>query len=392
MVVFRRLARGMIITLAVSGYRSLKDLILPLSPLTVITGANGTGKSSLYRSLRLLGEIAQGRAISSLAAEGGLPSTLWAGPEQLSRGMKSGDMAITGTVRKKPVALKLGFASEDYGFAVDMGLPALVSAFSGDPEIKAETVWIGEKLRRNNAIAERSGPSVRVRSESGSWAQASTTLPPYDSMMTHSADPRSAPELLILRDRMRDWRFYDQLRTDRDAPARSQQVGTRTPVLAGDGADLAAAIQTIREIGDDRGFDEMIEDAFPASSVEIVVNDGMFSVRMYQKGLLRPLSAAELSDGTLRYLLLVAALLTPRPPSLMVLNEPETSLHPDLIPPLARLIADAAGRSQIVVVSHNEILTSALEAAGGLTHRLVKETGETVVPDAEPASWAWPKR
>ena len=63
---------------------------------------------------------------------------------------------------------------------------------------------------------------------------------------------------------------------------------------------------------------------------------------MQQHGLLRPLKAAELSDGTLRYLLWVAALLTPRPPGLLVLNEPETSLHPDLLPALARLIAHAA--------------------------------------------------
>ena len=68
---------------------------------------------------------------------------------------------------------------------------------------------------------------------------------------------------------------------------------------------------------------------------------------MRQHGLLRPLKASELSDGTLRYLLLVAALLSPRPPTLMILNEPETSLHPDLLPPLARLIEQAAsaGRS-----------------------------------------------
>ena len=60
---------------------------------------------------------------------------------------------------------------------------------------------------------------------------------------------------------------------------------------------------------------------------------------MSQPGLLRPLKAAELSDGTLRYLLWIAALLSPRPPELLVLNEPETSLHPDLLPALARLIA-----------------------------------------------------
>ena len=66
---------------------------------------------------------------------------------------------------------------------------------------------------------------------------------------------------------------------------------------------------------------------------------------MSQHGLLRPLSAAELSDGPLRYLLWIAALLTPRAPALMVLNEPETSLHPDLLGALARLISKAAERT-----------------------------------------------
>ena len=70
----------------------------------------------------------------------------------------------------------------------------------------------------------------------------------------------------------------------------------------------------------------------------MVEHGGRFELQMRQHGLLRPLGTAELSDGTLRYLLLVAALLSPRPPELMVLNEPETSLHPDLLAPLGRLI------------------------------------------------------
>jgi predicted ATPase len=63
--------------------------------------------------------------------------------------------------------------------------------------------------------------------------------------------------------------------------------------------------------------------------------DGRFAIEFRQPGLLRPLSGAELSDGTLRFLLWFAALLTPRPPSMMVLNEPETSLHPNLLPALS---------------------------------------------------------
>ncbi|MGE1119822.1 AAA family ATPase, partial [Bacillus altitudinis] len=82
--------------------------------------------------------------------------------------------------------------------------------------------------------------------------------------------------------------------------------------------------------GDGDAMRAAITDAFPGARVHIEAQaGGRFAIEFYQEGLLRPLSAAELSDGTLRYLLLVAALLTPRPPSLMVLNEPETSLHPD---------------------------------------------------------------
>ena len=106
-------------------------------------------------------------------------------------------------------------------------------------------------------------------------------------------------------------------------------------MLGDDGHDLAAALQTIRAIGDAEALAAAVDDAFPGSTVSVCLTDAWFAVEMQQHGLLRPLGAGELSDGTLRYLLWVAALLTPRPPQLLVLNEPETSLHPDLLPALA---------------------------------------------------------
>ena len=109
-------------------------------------------------------------------------------------------------------------------------------------------------------------------------------------------------------------------------------------------------------------LDAAIDDAFPGSRLHIDFQaGGRFAVELRQEGLLRPLSAAELSDGTLRYLLLVAALLTPRPPSLMVLNEPETSLHPDLLPALGRLIIAASKQTQVWVVSHASRLIATLK-------------------------------
>ncbi len=156
-------------------------------------------------------------------------------------------------------------------------------------------------------------------------------------MLAEYAHPGALPELAAVRDRLRGWRFYDGFRVDAAAPARRPQVGTRTPVLSDDGGDLAAAVQTIVEAG----FDDLpraVADAFDGATVSVAVHDGLFELQLHQRGMLRPLRAAELSDGTLRFLLWGAALLSPRPPSLMVLNEPETSLHPDLVAPLAAMI------------------------------------------------------
>jgi predicted ATPase len=209
------------------------------------------------------------------------------------------------------------------------------------------------------------------------------------------------PELMLIRERIRSWRFYDQFRTDADAPARGSRIGTRTPILGNDGADLAAALQTIREVGDADALTKAVDNAFPGSRVGIKNLDGRFELRLHQHGLLRPLAAAELSDGTLRYLLWVAALLTPRPPELLILNEPETSLHPDLLPSLAALITTAATRTQIVVVSHSATLIRALTAAADEqgndlgTIELTKRFGETIVVGQgmfDGPSWHWPKR
>jgi predicted ATPase len=280
---------------------------------------------------------------------------------------------------------------------MDLGLPTpSTSAFSQDPEIKRECVWNGPILRPAAMLVERSGPLVRSRAHDGGWTTLTQELASFDSMMTHCADPRNSPEMLLLREQMRGWRFYDQFRADLEAPARQPQIGTHTPVLANDGSDLAAALQTILEIGDPAALAESVGDAFPGAAVSVSHHDGRFEIEMRQHGLLRPLKAAELSDGTLRYLLWIAALLTPRPPRLLVLNEPETSLHPELLPALGRLIARAAQRSQILVVSHASRLIATLEEQRGcqsiMLEKSLSETGIAGADRLDRPRWQWPAR
>lgn len=392
----------MLSTLAIANYRSLRDLRVPLARLTVVTGPNGSGKSSVYRALRLLADTAQGSVVQSLAREGGMGSVLWAGPEQFSAAMRRGEVPVEGTRRSKPVNLRLGFAGgedTDFGYAIDIGLPAPVppSLFDRDPEIKVETVWSGPLLRPATTLVRRHGALIETREGRG-WQAVERLLPPYASMLAEFLDPRSAPELITLREQIRSWRFYDHFRSDAAAPARLPQIGTRTPVLGHDGADFASAVATIQEVGDPESLDAAVDDAFPGARLEVRVQDGLFEALMHQPGLLRPLRTAELSDGTLRYLLWIAALLTPRPPPLLVLNEPETSLHPDLLPALGRLVALAARTSQVIVVTHAARLVSALESAAGAEPRYVvleKSLGETRAANLEDdgiPTWSWPSR
>lgn len=373
----------MLTTLAVSGYRSLRDIAVPLAPLTVVTGPNGSGKSNLYRALRLLAATASGGLIGALAREGGLPSVLWAGPEH---------GGLQGTVRTRPIAVNLGFASDELGYLVDLGIPQYGGKhFGRDPEIKREQVFAGPVAKPSSLLIDRLRSSTRVRD--GSWTIVRQELASYESIVTDLADGDTAPELLALRRMLGGWRFYDHFRVDADAPARQPQIGTRAHTLAHDGENLAAVWATVEEAGFIAPLDREVDRAFPGARIEVISDEsGRFRLALRQPGILRPLEAAELSDGTLRYLLLCAALLPARPAPLLVLNEPESSLHPSLLGPLAELIASASTRSQVIVVTHADALARPLEAAGAALVRLEPRTEGTTVAgqgliDAPPWNW-----
>ena len=385
----------MLKTLAIQNYRSLLRVALPLSQLNLVTGANGSGKSNLYSALRLLAETAQGGVVAALAREGGLASTLWAGPEKISQSMRRGEVSVQGSMRQSPVRMKLGFLTQRFGYALSLGLPSpSESAFSRDPEIKRECIWAGGPFRPASILIDRHGTSVKIRSTRDvSVRQQSMRL--HESFFSELSDPEQTPEVFYLREMIRDWRFYDHFRSDREAPARQAQIGTRTTVMHHDGRDLTAAIQTILEVGDADALQKSIDESFPGARLSVSVEDsGRFSLEFWQKGLLRPLSAYELSDGTLRFLLWVAALLTPRPPSMMVLNEPETSLHPDLLPALAGLIVRASQNTQVWVISHSQTLIERIRDSGESTSiHLLKDMSETLIENQSSLDrpvWHWP--
>lgn len=370
----------------VTGYRSVRDVRLRLRQINVLTGPNASGKSNLYNSVFLLAKAAQGGFARVIADEGGMPSVLWAG-ERKGRSMTSS--------RLEPVRMGLGVKTDSFNYDLVCGLPKPYrSAFDLDPEVKEERVWMEGPRGMKVTFFERNSERAWILDREERLADYSGELLPTESVLSQLREPHLYPELSALRAEMSQWRFYHHFRTDHESPLRHPQVGVRTPVLGHDGRDLAAALQTIIEIGQEEDLHDAIRSAFPGASLEIDHDDesGMFAVHLRMPGLKRPLRARELSDGTLRYLCLLAALLSPRPPALLALNEPETSLHPDLYEPLARAMVNASHNSQLWVVTHSQRLAELVEQYSGeepvrleLTGGETKVMGQKLVEIAEEA-------
>ena len=386
----------MLRTLAVANYRSLRDLVLPLASLNLVTGPNGSGKSNLYKGLRLLSETAFGTAVESLAGEGGIESVLWAGPEQFSKAVRKGDFAVQGGPRRKPVNLRFGFAGDDFSYAIDYGLPTPTpTMFGKDPEIKREVIWHGGLWHPSRALVDRRGPVVSARDADGRWQVIEHHLPSYDSMLTRLADPNApGKSSCCASGSARGGSTITSAAMRPPGPhaagghphAGAQQRRTRPRRrLADDRGDRRRGRLDRRRSGrlpgrhrGRGGCGRPVQPALPASTASC----GRVPGRTVRRHPALPAVDRRLADAP-------AA-------GLMVLNEPETSLHPDLLPALGRLMKRCAENTQLWVTTHAESLIGTLTGTDGCNHlELGKELGETSVlgfgPFDAPA-WRWPAR
>jgi predicted ATPase len=350
----------------IEGYRSIKELWLKLQPINVIVGPNGSGKSNLYRAMYLLSCAANGQFARALAEEGGILSALWAGGWAKSDDNKH---CLTLSVRTKNFEYTMVC-----GTAGDVVKPRF---FSADPEIKSETIYLLEKGQKKKLL-ERRRVSVYARNTQGKDVEYTARVGENESVLAGLRDPVNFPHLFAIREEILGWRFYHHFRTDLDSPLRTPQIGVMTPVLSHDGSDLAAALATIIECGDVDALFEAIDEAFPGAGLSVEPSSAGLRICFMQEGLVRPFEGTELSDGTLQYLCLLAALLSMSAPPVIVLNEPETSLHPDLIKPLANLIVRCSNDTQIWITTHSrELADTIMDLTGYDPIELKKDNGRT---------------
>ncbi|HEY9759699.1 MAG TPA: AAA family ATPase [Oculatellaceae cyanobacterium] len=340
----------------ISGYRSVKDIRLKLATVTVLVGPNGSGKSNIYQALQLVAACAQGRFARQVVREGGIGSVLWAGPRKnfedarIRLGVKFDDLTYELETGRVPLSDRMNDGP---------GKPGL-SRFTDDPDIKVETVGFTDR-GKTISLLERKRGSIMARSQDGQMVQYPGNIAQSESVLSELREPHKFPELSILRTELMNWRFYHEFRTDLHSPIRQPQIATYTAVMSNDGIDVGSALATIEAIGDSKTLHESIESAFPGSSLTMEVVDGALHLYMTTESLMRKMNAREFSDGTLQFLCLLGALLTPRPGTFVVLNEPETSIHVDLFPALAELIGTASSSTQILVTTHARELANLIQ-------------------------------
>ncbi|WP_375451578.1 AAA family ATPase [uncultured Devosia sp.] len=367
------------------GFRSVRKIRFPLRRLTVLVGGNGVGKTNLYRSLELLQAAARGSLADEIARDGGLGSIFWAGGKNLSADGSFDERYRTdGYWRGEAHRLQLEASFEGVGdtefsptYRIELGFPPreASAAFALEAQIKAEAVTISAR-GKPVVLMERKANAVWARNGGGQRELVDDGLLASETALANLRSGRS--ELGILRDTLANWRFYHGFRTDADSPLRRPSHAITSPLLASNGSNLGAVFATLRHIRQETvDLDRAIADAFPGA--ELVVpppGDNASFAMQFPEMPKRAFAAHELSDGTLQFLALMGALLSYRLPPFIALNEPEASLHPDLLAVLARIIVKAAERTQIWVVTHARELADAIAAESGVIAREVVRTDE----------------
>ncbi|MDF2114953.1 AAA family ATPase [Roseiarcaceae bacterium H3SJ34-1] len=351
--------------ISIANYRSIRGLFMPIQPLSVFVGENGVGKSNLYKSLSLLRDAATGRITRTIADEGGLESVCWSGVRK----------------RGEDGRLRLAARFERIKYSIELGFPAPTeAAFPSEPMIKSESIETVQG-KRKLLLMERKNALVSVRDENGAWSDHKNALLPSETALANFMEGKGCPEIDLIRNAMLGWRFYHDFRTDAASPIRKPCLAITTPSLGADGSDLAAALATLfairRDVAD---LQEAVEDAFPGAKLRAWEENGWCEFALQLADMPRPFKAHELSDGTLKYICLLAVFLGYRLPPFIALNEPEASLHPSLLPPLARLVAKAARRADIWIVTHSEQLMQALQRESPVPlRRVIKAKGATAI-------------
>jgi len=319
--------------LEVKGFRSLRQVRWTPGKLNVVIGRNGSGKSNLLDACALLREAALGRLQDAIVDRGGIFPLLWDGQGQC--------MAFD---------LSLGRAKEGMlAYHLDLRQLGSTSNYS----IERERLSEGERSH----IDRTAGSSLVLDPKQGYVSYPDPVLQ-NQTLLSLLANPFGNPAARTFQGSLENWSIFSDLRVDQESLIRQDTVARYTKRINPDGQNLVSVLHTL--YAEDRRFKSTVDDAMSAAFgpeyEEIVIApaaDQRVQLRIRWRSLKTPQSAASLSDGILRFLLLVAILANPEAGDLIAIDEPENFLHPRMLPLIADLAMEAAERTQVIFTTHS---------------------------------------
>ncbi len=359
--------------LDIEGFRSFRKTSWRPSDLNVVIGPNGSGKSNLLRFLELLSISAQGRLGKYVQSLGGMDPIVWDGkassikcilkttlddddrlPEQyeleLARLGGGSGYRIENERLTNYIEVRSGFQNEPFIFLERTGRSAVIF----DTAQKRFTTPEEFVSDEETLLSLASGPFTH-----------NSRIPPFQRWLASIA-------------------IYHDIHTNKDALVRGPVVSRMEERVDPDGQNLISVLHTLytthREFKKD--VNDAMKSAFGDDFEELVfppASDQRVQMRIRWKSLQREQSTAEMSDGTIRFLFLMAVLANPSPPAVIAIDEPETGLHPSMLPIVAEYAIDAASRSQVILTTHSTQLLDAFTETTPTTTVSVWEDGKTAL-------------
>jgi predicted ATPase len=338
---------------------------IPLTPLNVLIGPNGSGKSNLIEGIELLHALPTGFA-GVIRAGGGVREWLW----------KSDAVPLMGTIEAELQYLDpwifaahsasgSPFMHEADALAyqlqfIELGQRILIT----DESIRSanERINFYSYSEREAFVREKSVGLDGATSARQQRSLDAASLRTDESILVQLKDPFSYPELTALGRELtkiqtfRDWSF------GRDAEVRKPQpADLPADSLLPDSRNLGLLLNRLEQSDGWSQFNDYLRRFLPRfQRYTTRVEGGTVQFYLHENGLKAPIPATRLSDGTIRFMAILAQVLSPTPPPLICMEEPELGLHPDAVALLASLLHEASQRTQLIVTTHSDVLVSAL--------------------------------
>lgn len=321
-----------------------EGISLDLKPLNVLIGPNGSGKSNLIEAIGLLC-AAPTHLASPVRDGGGIRDWIWKGQPNRAAAI---EVVADNPGGKHNLLHRIEFIESSQKFEL---VDERVENSAADPG-KDEPFFYYRFQKGRPVLSVKDGTSRDLQRQDVALDE---------SILSQRKDPDQYPEITRLGQMYGQIRLYREWSFGRYTTARQpQKTDQRNDVLDSDFSNLGLILNRLRR--DPKAKSIVLENLQQLYSgiedYDVSIEGGTVQVFLVESGFTIP--ATRLSDGTLRFLCLLAILCHPDPPPLVCIEEPELGLHPDLLPTIARLLKTASTRTQIIVTTHSDILVDEL--------------------------------